>query len=102
MNKSYNLHRGGVIELFEILRFPLICMVVLIHTLQGDEKNVIMQSWYGNILYFIQEAICRSAVPVFFIISGYLFFHNITELKKEEYIYSVQDQEGREHRMPQS
>lgn len=88
MNKSYNLHRG-VIELFEILRFPLICMVVLIHTLQGDEKNGIMQSWYGNILYFIQEALCRSAVPVFFIISGYLFFQNITEFKKEVYSSKV-------------
>ena len=89
MNKSYNLHRGGVIELFEILRFPLICMVVLIHTLEGDEKIGIMQSWYGNILYFIQEALCRSAVPVFFIISGYLFFHNIIDFKKEAYSSKV-------------
>lgn len=64
-------------------------MVVLIHTLQGDEKNGIMQSWYGNILYFIQEALCRSAVPVFFIISGYLFFQNITEFKKEVYSSKV-------------
>ena len=64
-------------------------MVVLIHTLQGDEKNEIMQSCYGNILYFIQEAICRSAVPVFFIISGYLFFQNITEFKKEAYSSKV-------------
>ena len=64
-------------------------MVVLIHTLQGDKKVDIMQSWYSDILYFIQEAICRSAVPVFFIISGYLFFHNISEFKKDVYLSKV-------------
>ena len=88
MDKSDNLHRG-VINLFEILRFPLICMVVLIHILQWDKKADIMQSWYSNVLYFFQEAICRSAVPVFFIISGYLFFQNITEFKKDIYSSKV-------------
>lgn len=85
MNKYYKPYRGGVIEIFEILRFPLICMVVLIHTLQADAKAYTMQSWYGDVLYFFQEAICRSAVPVFFIISGYLFFQNINQLDKNAY-----------------
>lgn len=60
-------------------------MVVLIHTLQGDNKVDTMQSWYGDVLYFFQEAICRSAVPVFFIISGYLFFQNISRFDKNTY-----------------
>lgn len=88
MNKSYDPKRGET-KIFEILRFPLICMVVLIHTLQCDKKVYIMQSWYGDVLYFIQEAICRSAVPVFFVISGYLFFHNITEFKKDIFLSKV-------------
>lgn len=68
---------GGGVEAFDFLRFPLICMVVLIHTLQGDTYKENMALWYGNVIYFFQEALSRSAVPVFFVISGYLFCYNM-------------------------
>lgn len=76
--------RGGQIEVFDFLRFPLICIVVLIHTLQADE-HVEFSNLYNDALYFFQEAIGRSAVPLFFIISGYMFFYKVGVLTKEIY-----------------
>lgn len=76
--------RGGQIEIFDFLRFPLICIVVLIHTLQADE-HVEFGILYHDALYFFQESIGRSAVPVFFVISGYLFFYKVAGLTTEIY-----------------
>ena len=42
-----------------------------------------------EIFFTLFKRLCRSAVPVFFIISGYLFFQNITEFKKEAYSSKV-------------
>ncbi len=78
------LIRGGQIEVFDFMRFPLICIVVLIHTLQGD-GHVEFSGLYHDALYFFQEAIGRSAVPVFFVISGYLFFYKVENLTKDVY-----------------
>ena len=57
-------------------------MVVFIHsnntvinTLNGD--IVIMIGFSYFIQYFVTEGITRVAVPIFFIMSGYLFFYNI-------------------------
>lgn len=75
---------GGQIEIFDFLRFPLICIVVLIHTLQADE-HVEFGILYHDALYFFQESIGRSAVPVFFVISGYMFFYKVAGLTTEIY-----------------
>lgn len=63
------------------LRFPLIVGVVLIHTyfkevvINGEE---LMEGGnfpvYSNIAYYLSEVLARIAVPLFFFISGYLFF----------------------------
>ena len=42
-------------------------------------------SLYHESLYFFQEAIGRSAVPVFFVISGYMFFYKVENLTKDIY-----------------
>lgn len=81
-----------IIEAFELLRFPLIACVVLIHcnlsevTLQGVDITSTYPSWYHSFMYFFSEALTRLAVPVFFIISGYLFFYNITDFNGKVYI----------------
>lgn len=62
----------------------MICIVVLIHTLQADE-HMEYGSLYHESLYFFQEAIGRSAVPVFFVISGYMFFYKVENLTKDIY-----------------
>ena len=58
------------------LRFPLIVMVVYIHS-----RAEIIHAGYTDdylmldgITYYISNIICSIAVPAFFVISGYLFF----------------------------
>lgn len=64
------------------LRFPLIVGVVFIHNnistinIQGEELVFENPQWYYNIIYLINDAIAGIAVPLFFFISGYLFFYN--------------------------
>jgi len=65
----------------QVLRFPLIAGIVLAHNFQtavplasgsiGVEKN---NFWVGFIIFYISQGVMRTAVPLFFLISGYLFF----------------------------
>lgn len=66
----------------EVLRFPLIVLVVFIHNYantvrlpQGVEAGVIYSNiWVDFARLFISQGIARVAVPLFFLVSGYLFF----------------------------
>ena len=78
----------------DFLRFPLIVGVVLIH---AHFSNVIMNGVNVNILheyscpiydttsYFFSELIGRIAVPLFFFISGFLFFYRSKEFSLSVY-----------------
>lgn len=63
---------AGTIDTFNLLRYSLNCMVV-IYTLQGNTYKTEFALLYRQVIDFIQEAWSRSVVPVFFVISGYLF-----------------------------
>lgn len=71
-----------------VLRFPMIAMIVCIHARMGeglslDENNI------NSLLateYILGEIIATIAVPLYFIISGFLFFYNIDVFNKEIYI----------------
>jgi hypothetical protein len=62
------------------LRFPLIIGVVFIHNIYtvvyttqgtiGVEQN---RGWVKFIIFFLSQGVARTAVPLFFIFSGYLF-----------------------------
>jgi len=78
-------------KVIDFLRFPLIVGVVFIHThssktLRGVE---ISQSSDLPVFYycsqFFSEVIGRIAVPLFFFISGYLFFLNIKQMTGQIY-----------------
>ena len=64
------------------LKFPLICGVVFIHNqLKGGEISISGKSvpipdalWYEAVINLFSYVIPCIAVPIFFIISGYLFF----------------------------
>lgn len=58
------------------LRFPLIVAVVCIHTTfpQVDPADYPV---FSGISYFCSQIAARIAVPLFFLISGYLFFRNV-------------------------
>lgn len=68
-------------KVISFLRFPLIVAVVMIHSspqhiIVGgveffDDNNL---GFYGYIYNLITEIIAQSAVPLFFFISGFLFF----------------------------
>lgn len=75
------------------LRFPLIVGVVLIHShfdkiiingvdLMEDGSFPI----YANLSYLFSEILSKVAVPLFFFISGFLFFHKIISFTAQTYL----------------
>lgn len=70
---------------FSYLRFPLIVGVVLIHVNLSFRP---CSYWFEGISYFLSDVVSRLCVPMFFIISGYLFF-NIDNFNKSIYIEKI-------------
>lgn len=67
-----------------VIRFPLIVLVVFIHAYQGTVVVAGLQlgpaetgSFANVIRAFISQGVARTAVPLFFLMSGYLFFIGI-------------------------
>lgn len=63
------------------MRFPLIVLVVLIHSYDLNRGYCIQGTYfrcndiiYEKVTYFLTEIVSQIAVPSFFFISGYLFF----------------------------
>ena len=85
--------RGGYSESIYMLRFPLAILVVFVHGF-GAEINITELhaggltglAVYDYIRLFFSVVISRSAVPVFFIISGYLLFLKVEKYDKAIYI----------------
>lgn len=81
-------------ETIKNVRFPLTVIVVMIHIFQNPDRFLIHGSsvfeaypnWFFSFMYFFAEAFGRIAVPVFFAISGYLFFYKIEEFNKIVYL----------------
>ena len=62
-----------------LLRFPLICAVVCIHTnLRVDCPWLEQLPFFSCFMHIFIDIICSIAVPVFFFISGLLFFREGT------------------------
>ena len=56
---------------FKTLRFPLAILVVFIHSVGNIDAP------FYNFRSFFSHEFCKFAVPVFFIISGYLFYQKV-------------------------
>lgn len=74
------VNMGGVSETINFLRFPLIVLVVFIHAYLGEPiVNSTLADGNGTLYLGVTKAIsliiARVAVPLFFFISGYLFFY---------------------------
>lgn len=69
-------------ETIGVLRFPLMVCVVLIHTILPNQKEYLLVDIFDS--YFV-ESFVRIAVPLFFFISGYLFFLGTERFSLEEY-----------------
>lgn len=81
--------RGVRSKAIEILRFPLALMVVAVHCYYFNTQNInVLQSEYGSIIVKWIINICSivltdCAVPMFYVISGYLFF-----IKQDSYTWT--------------
>lgn len=90
---SYKLIRGGYSESINMLRFPLAILVVFVHGFGADidvselhASGLTGLAVYDYIRLFFSVVIARSAVPIFFVISGYLLFRKVEEYNKTVYI----------------
>lgn len=74
----------SVSKAITFLRFPLIFMVVVLHAL-FTTLNVNTLSVYGFMSTLMSNILARVAVPMFFAISGYLFFHKVVKFSLSIY-----------------
>ena len=85
--------RGGYSESITMLRFPLAVLVVFIHSF-GPEVDMAQlhaggltgMAVYDYVRLFVSVVIARSAVPLFFIFSGYLLFKGVEQYDRETYV----------------
>lgn len=85
--------RGGYSESINMLRFPLAILVVFVHGFGADidvaqlhASGLTGLAVYDYIRLFFSVVIARSAVPIFFIISGYLLFLKVEDYSKTVYM----------------
>ncbi len=91
---SFNnpIRGGGDSESINLLRFPLAIFVVFIHGF-GAEIDVAQLhasglsgvAIYNYVRIFCSTVIAHSAVPIFFIISGYLLFLKVEQYNRKTY-----------------
>lgn len=78
MNVSNNISQYEVIRQ---LRFPMIVLVTFAHSYGKVEEgfSLLASDWntYEFLKLFVSQTLVKVAVPVFFIMSGYLFFANV-------------------------
>lgn len=77
-------------QTIKLLRFPLTFIVVVQHSMgvintKINWEQLTGMDYYMLIKYFISGCFALVAVPVFFFISGYLFFNKIEEMNRNVY-----------------
>ncbi len=85
-------------QTFDWLRFPLAIAVVFIHSF-GEPSNISLneihsdpfssENVYNLLRISISHVLTHVAVPIFFLISGYLFFHKIKNWGKNAYVTKI-------------
>lgn len=88
---SISAHNSNIIS---FLRFTLTFAVVMQHSMGKIETDIHWDNLTGMDIYFLIKALCSGcialiAVPVFFFISGYLFFANIQVLDRNTYVHKM-------------
>lgn len=93
MYQNKVIRGGGYSESINMLRFPLTILVVFVHGFGADidvselhASGLTGLALYDYIRLFFSVVIARSAVPIFFIISGYLLFRKVEEYSKQVYV----------------
>lgn len=69
-----------LMKLFQAMRFPLIVLVLFIHVLPNKYEHVPIPNSLESFYIFVSELVShnlgRIAVPMFYVISGFLFFYS--------------------------
>ena len=80
------MRNGSDISQYNIirqLRFPMIVLVTYAHSYGhvAEDFNLLTSEWstYEFLKLLVSQTLVKVAVPVFFIMSGYLFFSNVKE-----------------------
>ena len=75
--------QNKLLHIFDWLRFPLMVGVIFIHSYGFISVTEEMKdSFWGMIIEIFSQGIGRLSVPLFFFISGYLFFYKIYKFSK--------------------
>lgn len=84
-----------IYRIFDTLRFPLVILIVFLHlkgepsSMQIDWNNFSFIDGYNLLRTYVSCVICNIAVPLFFLMSGYLFYNRIGELTKDIYLKKI-------------
>ena len=69
-------------ETIGVLRFPLMVCIVLRHIIIWNKEKYLL---VNEIDHFITETFTLIAVPLFFFMSGFLFFNGVDRFGRSEY-----------------
>lgn len=62
-------------QVISLLRFPMMVGIVIIHCFIAKAADYPVSTVAYDTMYFLSQIFCRIFVPMFFLISGYLFFY---------------------------
>ncbi len=87
------MEQGRLTNVIDALRFPLMFLVIVIHStfmnygVEMGSTFMDMQDYpvYTVAVLFVTEHVCRVAVPLFFFLSGFLFFYRLEGFAWREY-----------------
>lgn len=88
MDKEKGMETGNGLtrrqsELIKAMRFPLIVLVVVEHSVGGFDGSIALSADGWNVYHFFSELVshnlCQIAVCWFFVIAGYFFFNSVPE-----------------------
>lgn len=72
------------------LRLPLIVLITFAHSYSGVRGGYTLwgDGWdtYEVLKIVVSQTLCKVAMPTFFVMSGYLFFANVTEWNAKTYL----------------
>ncbi len=89
-----NCNSVSTSSVIKFLRFPLIVMVVMIHShfkvvsIGGVDISFDLKEFpiYCNVSFLLSKLIASIAVPMFYVFSGYLFFKNNSSFTANDYL----------------
>ncbi len=80
-------------NVIKFLKFPLAVLVVILHSdlstkpfeLMGLTTEDLTDPLYATVSWFLSRYLAYAAVPIFFVISGFLLFHNVQVYDRNTY-----------------